>query len=366
MKKVYIHNPSMSVFGKHKGSQLDLSFVTAKQSVHEFQSHKIQFIIYASFSPDSYNKEFHLSAKIAARLGLKDLYSIRMETASSSGAAAFQLGVNLILSGRFDHGLVIATELMSQLNREESNLLLGSVLSDSQRKLGMSMAQGGAMITNQYLHQYGYEAEDLFAIAKKLHDNGLQNPKAHIKKNLTLEEYKNQPKISSPLGLYDISPLSDGSAALILSKDPSSVCVKGMGSGLSPFLPGADPSFLANRIAFAKAYEEAGVAPNDIHFAELHDAFTPFELVGAEDAGFFKRGEALFQVKAGLTHPKGKLPINASGGLKSRGHPVGASGLAQIVELCRFFSEWPEKRLAVAQSIGGLATNNFVTILERV
>lgn len=356
----------MSVFGKHKGSQLDLSSLTAKQSVHEFQSHKIQFIIYASFSPDSYNQEFHLSAKIAARLGLKDLYSIRMETASSSGAAAFQLGVNLILSGRFDHGLVIATELMSQLNREESNLLLGSVLSDSQRKLGISMAQGGAMITNQYLHEYGYEAEDLFAIAKKLHDNGLQNPKAHIKKNLTLEEYKNQPKISSPLGLYDISPLSDGSAALILSKEPSAVCVKGMGSGLSPFLTSAEPSFLANRIAFAKAYEEAGVGPNDIHFAELHDAFTPFELVGAEDAGFFKRGEALFQVKAGLTHPKGKLPINASGGLKSRGHPVGASGLAQIVELCRFFSEWPEKRLAVAQSIGGLATNNFVSILERV
>lgn len=356
----------MSVFGKYSGSQLDLSYSTAKQSVHEFQSHKIQFIIYASFSPDSYNKEYHLSAKIAAKLGLKDVYSIRMETASSSGAAAFQLGVNLILSGRYEHGLVIATELMSRLNREESNLLLGSVLSDSQRKLGMSMAQGGAMIARKYLNDYGYKDGDLFAIAKKLHDNGLNNPKAHIKKNLTLEMYEKQPMIASPLGLFDISPLSDGSASLILSKDPSAISVRGMGSGLSPFLTSAEPSFLANRIAFAKAYEEAGIGPNDVHFAELHDAFTPFELVGAEDAGFFKRGEALFQVKAGLTHPKGKLPINASGGLKSRGHPVGASGLAQIVELCQFFSEWPEKRLAVAQSIGGLATNNFVSILERV
>lgn len=200
---------------------------------------------------------------------------------------------------------------------------------------------------------------------KKLHDNGLKNPKAHIKKNLTLEEYQNQTKIASPLGLYDISPLSDGSAALILSKNPSSISVKGMGSGTAPFLSSADPSFLANRIAFEKAYAEAGVEPSDIDFAELHDAFTPFELVGAEDAGFFNRGEALFQVKAGLTHPKGKIPINSSGGLKSRGHPVGASGLAQIVELCRFFEEWPEKRLAIAQSIGGLATNNFVSILER-
>lgn len=365
MKKVYIHNPSLSVFGKHKGSQLDLSFATAKQSVHEFQSHKIQFIIYASFSPDSYNKEYHLSAKLPSRLGLRDLYSVRMETASSSGAAAFQLGVNLILSGRFDHGLVVATELMSQLSRDESNLLLGSVLSDSQRALGMSMAQGGAMITRKYLTDYGYKVDDLFSISKKLHDNGLLNPKAHIKKNLTWEDYKSQPMITSPLGLYDISPLSDGSAALVLSKDPSAISIKGMGSGTAPFLSSAEPSFLSNRIAFAKAYEEAGVSPEDIDFAELHDAFTPFELVGAEDAGFFKRGEALFQVKAGLTHPKGKIPINPSGGLKSRGHPVGASGLAQIVELCRFFEEWPEKRLAIAQSIGGLATNNFVSILER-
>ncbi|MDF3820048.1 thiolase family protein [Leptospira sp. 96542] len=365
MKKVYIHNPSLSVFGKHNVSQLDLTYATAKQSVHEFHSHKIQFIVYASFSPDSYNKEYHLSAKLAAKLGIRNVYSVRMETASSSGASAFQLGVNLILSGRFDHGLVVATELMSQLNREESNLLLGSVLSDKQRKLGMSMAQGGAMITRRYLDMYGYKDSDLFFIAKKLHDNGLKNPIAHIKKNVTEEIYSKQPMIASPLGLYDISPLSDGSAALILSKDQSSISVRGMGSGTAPFLETAEPSLLANEIAFAKAYTEAGLGPEDIQFAELHDAFTPFELVGAEDAGFFKRGEALFQVKAGLTHPKGNLPINASGGLKSRGHPVGASGLAQIVEICRLFGIWPEKRLAIAQSIGGLATNNFVSILER-
>jgi acetyl-CoA C-acetyltransferase len=289
-----------------------------------------------------------------------------METASSSGAAAFQLGVNLILSGRFDHGLVVATELMSKLDREKSNLLLGSVLSPEQIRLGMSMAQGGAMITKRYLDLYDYEPKDLYFLSKKLHDNGLKNPIAQIKKNLTEEIYFAQPKIASPLGLYDISPLSDGSAALVLSKDPSNIAVKGMGHGTSPFLPELSPCFPANLAAFEQAYKEAGVGPKDIDFAELHDAFTPFELVGAEDAGFFNRGEALFQVKAGLTHPTGKLPINISGGLKSRGHPVGASGLAQIVEICRIFSSLTEKRLAISQSIGGLATNNFVSILEKV
>jgi acetyl-CoA C-acetyltransferase len=365
MKKVYIHNPNLSPFGKFSGTQLELSFNTAKQSVHEFQSQKLQFIIYASFSPDSYNQEYHLSAKLPAALGLKDIYSIRMETASSSGASAFQLGVNLILSGRYDHGLVIATELMSKLDREKSNLLLGSVLSPEQIRLGMSMAQGGAMITRRYLDLYGYPDSDLYYLAKKLHDNGLKNPIAQIRKNLTEDIYFAQPKIASPLGLYDISPLSDGSACLILSKDPSSISVKGMGSGLAPFVTEPEPSFLANRLAFERAFSEASVSPNEIGFAELHDAFTPFELVGAEDAGLIPRGQALYQVKAGLTHPKGKLPINASGGLKSRGHPVGASGLAQIVEICRLFSSFSEKRLAISQSIGGLATNNFVSILER-
>ncbi|TGN18646.1 thiolase family protein [Leptospira idonii] len=365
MAKVFIHGPSLSHFGKFTGNHLELSYQTTKQSVNEFQSHKIEFLIYAGFSPDVYTKDYHLPAKLASSLGLKNPYSIRVETASSSGASALQLGVNLILSGRFKHGLVVATEIMSQLNREENNLLLGSVLSDQQRRLGMSMAQGGAMFTRRYLELYGYKAKDLFAISKKLHDNGLKNPKAQIKKNLTWEDYEKQPMITSPLGLYDISPLSDGCASVILSAEKSKVSVKGMGHGTAAFLPSGDPSFSSSVTAFGKAYEEAGVGPKDVDFAELHDAFTPFEIIGAEDAGLFGRGEALAKVVSGLTHPEGQLPINASGGLKSRGHPVGASGLAQIVEICRFFDLWQEKRIALSHSIGGLATNNFATILER-
>ncbi|TGN08377.1 thiolase family protein [Leptospira ilyithenensis] len=364
MTKVFIHGPSLSPFGKFNGSHLSLSYQTVKDSVTEFGSHKLEFLIYASFSPDRYTKDFHLPAKLVQALGLKHPYAIRMETASSSGASALQLGVNLIQSGRYKHGLVVATEIMSQLNREENNLLLGSVLSDSQRNLGMSMAQGGAMITNRYLELYGYKQEDLFAISKKLHDNGLKNPIAQIKKNLSPEDYEKQPMITSPLGLYDISPLSDGSASVILSVDKSGISIKGMGHGTAPFQAGGDPSFDASVHAFASAYKEAGIGPEEIQIAELHDAFTPFEIIGAEDAGLFGRGEALAKVISKITHPEGQLPINSSGGLKSRGHPVGASGLAQIVELCRSFKQREELRLGLAHSIGGLATNNFATVLE--
>jgi len=365
MTKVFIHGPSLSPFGKFSGTSLQLSTATAGKSVETFGKERIEFLVFASFCPEVYTKEFHLPAKIAESLGLKDIFAVRSETASSAGASAFQLGVRLIQSGRFRHGLVIATEIMSQLNREENNLLLGSVLSESQRALGMSMAQGGAMFTRRYLDLYGYQDSDLYYLAKKLHDNGLLNPIAQIKKNLTLEDYSNQPKISSPLGLYDISPLSDGSASVILSIEKSPVSVRGLGFGTGSFLPSGDPSFSSSRNAFEQAYKEAQVTPKEIHFAELHDAFTPFELIGAEDAMLFPRGEALRRVKSGLTHPEGALPINVSGGLKSRGHPVGASGLAQIVEICNFFPKKDRQTFALAHSIGGLATNNFAAILER-
>lgn len=365
MTKVFIHGAVLSKFGKYTGSSLQLSVQTAKDSVNQFEKEKLEFLIFASFCPEIYTKEFHLPTKIAQNLGLSHLFCIRSETASSAGASAFQLGVQLIQSGRYRHGIVIATEIMSQLNREENNLLLGSVLSERQRSLGMSMAQGGAMFTRRYLNDYGYKDEDLYFLSKKLHDNGLNNPNAQIKKNLTLDEYKTQPKISSPLGLYDISPLSDGSACLVLSTDKSEVSVRGMGHGTGKFLASGDPSFNASKVAFQRAYTEAKLRPEDIHFAELHDAFTPFELIGAEDAELFPRGEALRRVISGVTHPEGDLPINVSGGLKSRGHPVGASGLAQIVEICKFFPKKDNQSLALAHSIGGLATNNFVSILER-
>ncbi len=365
MTKVFIHGPSISPFGKYAGSSLQLSVNTVAEAVENFGKEKIEFLIFTSFCPEIYTKEFHIPAKICEKLGLKDCFAIRTETASSSGASAFQLGVQLIQSGRFKHGLVIATEIMSQLNREENNLLLGSVLSDSQRALGMSMAQGGAMITRRYLDTYGYKDSDLYYLSKKLHDNGLQNPIAQIKKNLSLDEYKNQTMISSPLGLYDISPLSDGSAGVILSVDTSPISVRGLGHGTGSFEASGEPSFSASVTAFKRAFAEAEIKPKDISVAELHDAFTTFELIGAEDAGLFERGFALQKVISGVTHPEGDLPINVSGGLKSRGHPVGASGLAQIVELCRFFQIKQNSEFGLAHSIGGLATNNFATILQR-
>jgi acetyl-CoA acetyltransferase len=365
--KTYIHSASLSKFGKTDLSNLELSKNTANQCLEYFDRDKIDLLIYTSFAPEVYTKEFHLAAKLADSLRIKNAFCIRAETASSSGASALHLAVELLQSNRFKNALVVSTEILSRLGREESNLVLGSVLSTRMQNFSMSMAQGAAMITNLYLEKYKYTKKDLYPLSKKLHDNGLLNQFAHIHKNLTEEEYFKAPLFCAPLGLYDISPLSDGSSAIILSSEvKSSFVIKGIGNGTSSFYNmNLNTSFGASIQAFHKAYLEAEIKPSDIQVAELHDAFTTFELIGAEDAGLCKEGHALKNVLEGVSSINGDLPINPSGGLKSRGHPIAASGLAQIFELIRFMQK-NNKSLGLAHSIGGLATNNFATILEQI
>lgn len=366
MRPVYIHSPNLSQFGKQNVSVLELSLNTVKKTLESFP-YPIEFLIFTSFCPEIYTEEFHIPNRIAESLGLKDIFCIRTETASSSGASAFQLATLLVESGRYNSGLVIGTEIMSRLSREKSNLLLGSVLSDEQRNLSMSMAQGGALVAARYLYEYGYNRNNLFSLSKKLHDNGLQNPIGHIKKNLTWEEYENSDFLAEPLCIYDISPLSDGSASLVVSTHKSNCLVRGLGAGISPMNHSIQNlSFPSSEIAFANAYRNANLSALDIRVAELHDAFTIFEIIGLEASGIAKVGKGLSMVVEGLTHPNGQIPINASGGLKSRGHPIGATGLAQIIELLWFMEKNPDKNIGLAHSIGGLATNNFVTILELI
>lgn len=365
MLPIYVHNPILSKFGKLGYSVRSLSGQTGHRALHSYPE-EIDLLVFSSFTPEVYTGENHLAAKICSDLKLENIVNFRMETASSSGAAAIHVTHELLQGGRFRNALVIGTEIMSRLDRNTNNVVLGRVLSEMEQSFSLSMMQGAAMICNRYLHKYSYQKKDLFFIAEKLHANGMQNPVSHIKKILSFEDYITAPIYSSPLGLYDISPISDGSAALILSSNVPSKCkICGLGTGSARFLPSSyDPGFQASRNAFKKAYTMAGISADKIQIAELHDAFTIFEAIGAEDAGFFSQGEALRNIKSGNTDSRGSLPINVSGGLKTRGHPIGASGIAQVVELANEM-EKRDLKYGLTHSIGGLATSNFVTILER-
>lgn len=236
-----------------------------------------------------------------------------------------------------------------------------------------------AMIAQKYAQAFDLspmKLEDILAqVAIKNHSNGSLNPYAQFRKIITKEDYLKSQMVSYPLRLYDCAPITDGASAIILTSHPTSVKVSGIGHATDTSAVrhrSTFTSFNSTKEAASKAYTMAQLNPSDIQFAEVHDAFTLFEIIGTEDLGFFPSGEGWKALEKGVTQIQGNLPINPSGGLKSRGHPVGASGLAQLVEIVyQLRGEAGEMRqlgraeVGLAHSIGGLGNNNLVTILER-
>jgi hypothetical protein len=235
------------------------------------------------------------------------------------------------------------------------------------------------MVTAKYRGKYRLSGSQLervlCAVALKNHANGAHNPCAQFRHAITREKYLASKFVATPLRLYDCAPMTDGAAAVILTAERTDLKVSGIGQGTGPVSLRQRESltgFAATQIAARQAYQMAGISPRDIDCAEVHDAFTPFEIIGTEDLGFFQPGKGGQAAESGWTGVDGNLPVNVSGGLKSRGHPVGASGVAQIIEIARILRGESAAKLkhepqrALAQSTGGLATNNFVTIIERV
>jgi acetyl-CoA C-acetyltransferase len=214
----------------------------------------------------------------------------------------------------------------------------------------------------------------LGAVAVKNHARGVLNPHAQFRKAISLEEHHAARPVAEPLGLYDCAPITDGAAAVVLSSRRGGVRLAGMGHATDSAAVTRRQgltSFNSTKKAAAQAYAMAQVNPQEVDFAEVHDAFTMFEVIGSEDLGFFPPGQGWKAALEGRTGPEGDLPINPSGGLKARGHPVGASGLAQVVEAYWLLTGQveaarrlpKEPKVALTQSIGGLGNNNLVTIL---
>jgi hypothetical protein len=236
-----------------------------------------------------------------------------------------------------------------------------------------------AMIAQKYAREFNLsllKLEDILAqVAIKNHSNGYFNVYAQFRKIITKEDYLKSQMVAYPLRLYDCAPITDGASAIVLTSQSTPIKVSGIGHATDTAAVrhrASFTSFNSTKEAALKAYTMAQLTPSDVQFAEVHDAFTLFEIIGTEDLGFFPPGEGWKALEKGISHLRGKLPINPSGGLKARGHPVGASGLAQLVEIVyQLRGEAGRERqleraeIGLAQSTGGLGNNNLVTILER-
>ncbi|MGH7852128.1 MAG: thiolase C-terminal domain-containing protein [Candidatus Binatia bacterium] len=376
MQSVYIAGAGMTKFGKDPRALAAILSEAAQETLVYAQAGEVDAVYVGAMNPEEFTGDSNLASQVADALGLTGVPAMRIETASSAGAAALMAGFQAIASGYYQRVLVVAGEKMTHLSTSATTRILAEVIDKRERVCGATMPALAAMITEKYRQKFRLSesrlANMLCAVALKNHRNGAKNPLAQFQRAITRRDYFASKFVATPLRLYDCAPITDGAAAVLLTSEKTEVRLTGLGHGTGPVsLQDRDvfTSFTATQIAARRAYQMAETTPHGIDFAEIHDAFTPFEIITSEDLGFFPAGKGGEAALAGATAPDGTLPINPSGGLKARGHPVGASGLAQVVDVFKRLTGQTtskrEFRRGLTQSTGGLGTNNFVTIMER-
>jgi acetyl-CoA acetyltransferase len=378
MSGIYIAGVGMTKFGKSPLSLIELYAEAASAALAASPIQEIDALYLGAMNPEEFTGDSNIAAQVVEALGISGIPALRIETASSAGAAALHTACHAVASGYYRSVLVLGGEKMTHLSTSAATRILAEVIDAQERRCGATMPALAAMITERYRQRYRLSTASLeaalCAVAMKNHANGARNAFAQFQKPITKEMYLASKLVSTPLRLYDCSPMTDGAAALLLTSEKTDLRISGLGQGTGPAglrERNTFTSFEATRMAADRAYRMAGVTARDIDFAEVHDAFTSFEIISTEDLGFFPAGKGWQPVEEGKTAADGPMPINVSGGLKARGHPVGASGLAQVVEVVRLMrgeggmkiKRYPRRGLA--QSTGGLGANNFVTIVER-
>ncbi len=339
---------------------------------------EIDAVYIGNFS-SQFTMQGHISAVTSEELGLTTEIT-RVESACASGSLAVKQGMLAILSGRYKNVLVIGVEKMTGVTIDTATKILSTAASKEEMKHGFTFPSLFALIANAYFAKYHSDETHLAKVAVKNHDNAFLNPLAHFHKKITVDDVMSSRLISSPLKLLDCSPISDGAAAVILSSEDAidhklqkPVYILGMGHVVGPIslFNRTDLTTIPSVVAAAKkAYSMAGITPKDISFAELHDCFTIAEIVEMEDLGLCEKGQAKKLIDNGQTKRSGKIPINTSGGLKAKGHPVGATGVGQMVEVVKQLrGEAGERQIeklnyGLTCNLGGVGASALVTVLS--
>jgi len=329
------------------------------------------------------DRQVHMAPVIMSNLGVPEVPGLTIESACGSGSIMFREAYANVAAGFYACVLGLGVEKITHTGTIQSTTLF-SYCSDFFYEGGNGASFPGlfASIARLYMAKYKASEEDLAHVAVKNHENGILNPKAHVRKKITIDDVLKSPVVASPLKLYDCCPFSDGASAVILCNEEFAkksgrpyVEVIGSGRGASPAsVQGRDdittiPSTIA---AATQAYKMAGITPKDIDFAEVHDCFTIAEIIDIEDLGFFEKGAGARAVRDGATSRKGEIPINPSGGLKSKGHPIGATGIGQVVEVFEQLTGKAEQRtirdaeIALTHNFGATGASAAVHIFKRV
>ncbi len=382
MRRVALVGAGMTPFGEHFGlgmkELLPMAVTAAEQSVDKAFSRSD---IEAAWFGELTTSDGFPSGILADSCGLLEIPITRVENACATGNDALRNAVMGVASGYFDVALVVGADKVRETSARTTFWEWMAMTRDMawDYPLGLVAPANFALHVARYLHEAPATREHLAKIAVKNHHNAMTNPKAHLRFEITVEQVLSAPMVVEPFGLFDCTPQSDGAAALVVVAEDvverfteRPVWVRGMGLGLDRVMHQhkADmTTFPATVRAARQAYAMADLGPGDINVAEVHDCFTGVELISYEDLGFCDRHQGHTLVDSGFTTMEGRLPVNPSGGLKAKGHPPGATGVAQCVELFEQLrgeaaNQVPDARVALAHNIGGPTAVSAVTILS--
>jgi len=379
MNKAYIKGVGMTKFDYSQKPWWQFAFEATTEALEDAKMRisQIDAIVFSGIESAEGTAE-HQTHKISL---LSDLFKtncpiIQVPSVCAGGGVAFWTALKLL--PQFKNVLVLTGE---KLVDNKSEVTVHWILSASERVIeqteGMLFPVQNALIAQQYMKKYGATHDDLALIAFKNHQNATLNPKAYFyKRPVTLEQIKSAPEIASPFTIYDCSLSVNGGAAVILTNEKTDIQVIGSSFATDYLLTFGREDithFKATKIAAEKAYKEAKISPKDIQIAEVHDAFTSVELLSYEDLGFAKEGEGAELIKKGIVNLDGKLPVNTSGGLKAKGHPISPTGLAQIYEIsnqlrgkCGQRQVKPVPGIGLCHNVGGAGGSVTVHILKKV
>jgi len=381
MERVAIIGASMTQFGQREAwiRELLAEAGTACLDDAGVSPDAVEHLYVSNMASGEFEGQTGVPNALAHDLSAVPAYTARIDQTSSSGGAGVYAAWQSIASGASEMTLLVGGEKMTHRTTAEATDVIASLTHPVEYKHGLTLPSFAGLTARHYLDKYDAPRESLGKVAVKNHKNGVDNPHAQFRKEVDLDTVLESPIVADPLRLYDFCPITDGSAALMFC--PESVAreytdeyavVSGIGGATDTHVvhERADPTTMGGVVhSSEQAYEMAELGPDDVDVAELHDMFTILEFLQSEDLGFFEKGEGWKAVEEGVTDRDGELPINTSGGLKSKGHPLGASGVAQVYEIYTQVvgdagPRQVEAETALACNVGGFGNCVTTTILE--
>ncbi len=382
MREVAIVAAAMTPFGELWDRSLRQLFAEAALDVIKKAGvDHLDSIYVGNMSGGCFVGQEHLAPLMADQIGMAGVPSTRIESACASGGIALRTAYFEVASGASDLVLASGVEKMND-GADVTNVLATAADQELEVYHGITFPGLYAMIARAHMETHGTTLEDLSWVSVKNHRHGALNPKAQFPIEFTLEQVMNSTPVADPLRLLHCSPVSDGAAAVLLcpldqakkyTDQPIKILGTGQATSAMALADRKDPTFLDSvQLSAERAYSMADVGPSDIDVAEVHDCFAISEICCIEALGLVERSQAAGAAASGLTALGGRIPVNTSGGLKAKGHPVGATGIAQIIEIFEQLRgesgarQVQGARLGLAQNMGGSGASSVVHILERM